>query len=401
MVGIPQSQMVHPGGRRFARRRGLAKRADDPRARHGGRPGQARPPGRDRRGKRPCRDPFRVEIGSQITGTVSEVLVERARRQRGQPLVAWIERTESRSWCRPQSAVAQAEARLRQLRELTLPPPQRGPEPGSGDARQRAEAYESTEQLVQSGFWHARASMTPRRDLDVARTQVRTAELQVFTHSPGGSDYVMAQTALNQAQANSRPPNPAWLRDIAAPRDGTLISRNVERGDVVQPGKALMVLSPAGIRSWSCRSTRRTWAARVGQKALASADAYPDQRFDARSSTSIPASTFPARLGRGEAHRRNPAGLSAPGHDGLGRHRGRSNGRRAGRAGCASCTTPSPAHPGCWSSRDGRPRGSRSGSACAARPASRSWTGLRTGDRRDSRRPPASGRGQRVRPVAP
>ena len=43
-----------------------------------------------------------------------------------------------------------------------------------------------------------------QKNLDVARTQVRTAELQVFTSSPGGSDYVMAETQLNQAQGQSR-----------------------------------------------------------------------------------------------------------------------------------------------------------------------------------------------------
>jgi HlyD family secretion protein len=39
-------------------------------------------------------------------------------------------------------------------------------------------------------------------DTHVARAQVRSAEFQVFTNQPGGSDYVMAETLLNQARAN-------------------------------------------------------------------------------------------------------------------------------------------------------------------------------------------------------
>ena len=42
----------------------------------------------------------------------------------------------------------------------------------------------------------------PPKALDIARAQVRSAELQVFTNQPGGSDYVMAETQLNQARAS-------------------------------------------------------------------------------------------------------------------------------------------------------------------------------------------------------
>ena len=66
--------------------------------------------------------PFRVEIGSQITGTVEEVLVEEGQRvSKGQPLITLEARELKAPWCRPQGAVAQAEARMRQLKELTLP----------------------------------------------------------------------------------------------------------------------------------------------------------------------------------------------------------------------------------------------------------------------------------------
>lgn len=65
--------------------------------------------------------------------------------------------------------------------------------------------------------------------------------------SANGSDVMIAKAALEQAQANL---NMALARldytTIEAPADGTLIARNVERGDVVQPGKVLMVLSPTG-----------------------------------------------------------------------------------------------------------------------------------------------------------
>ena len=112
---------------------------------------------------------------------------------------------------------------------------------------------------------------------------MRTAELQVFTASPGGSDYVMAETQLGQAQANlETAESRLGYATISAPRDGVLITRNVERGAVVQPGKALMVLAPAGETQLVLQIDERNLGKlALGQKALASADAYPDQRFAA------------------------------------------------------------------------------------------------------------------------
>jgi len=61
-----------------------------------------------------------------------------------------------------------------------------------------------------------------------------------------------------------------------------LITRNVERGAVVAPGKALLVLAPAGQMQLQIQVDERNLGkVALGQKALASADAYPDKRFPA------------------------------------------------------------------------------------------------------------------------
>jgi HlyD family secretion protein len=61
-----------------------------------------------------------------------------------------------------------------------------------------------------------------------------------------------------------------------------LIVRAVEPGDIVQPGRELMVLAPAGeTQIWLNVDERNLARLAVGQKALASADAFPDQRFTA------------------------------------------------------------------------------------------------------------------------
>jgi HlyD family secretion protein len=64
---------------------------------------------------------------------------------------------------------------------------------------------------------------------------------------------------------------------------GTLIARNVEPGDVVQPGRELMVLAPAGETQAVVQIDEKNLAQlALGQSALGSADAYPRERFSAR-----------------------------------------------------------------------------------------------------------------------
>jgi HlyD family secretion protein len=61
-----------------------------------------------------------------------------------------------------------------------------------------------------------------------------------------------------------------------------LISRSVEVGDIVQPGKELMVLAAAGQTQVLVQIDEKNLSKiALGQKALGSADAFPSQRFDA------------------------------------------------------------------------------------------------------------------------
>jgi HlyD family secretion protein len=215
---------------------------------------------------------------------VDEVLVEEGQSvRRGQPLVA-LETSELRSAVvQAEGAVAQAEARMRQMRELTRPAAEEALKQAKATLANAEAIYERAEQLARGGFGTRSNLDDATKNLDIARTLVRTAELQVFTTSPGGSDSVMAETQLSQAQANLATARARLsFATIAAPRDGTLISRNVERGTVVQPGKALLVLAPAGDMQLVLQvDEKNIGLLRIGQKALASADAYPDQRFPA------------------------------------------------------------------------------------------------------------------------
>ncbi|MBR0764842.1 efflux RND transporter periplasmic adaptor subunit [Bradyrhizobium japonicum] len=228
--------------------------------------------------------PYRVEIGSQITGTVEDVLVQEGEKVvKGQPLIALESRESKAAVVQAQGAVAQAEARIRQLEELTLPSAMEALTQAQATLLNAQQTYDRTAQLERNGYATRAALDDAQKTLEVARAVKRAAEFQVYTASPGGSDYVMAQTQLNQARANlDTAESRLGYATIAAPRDGVLITRSVERGTVVQAGKALLVLAPSGELQLVLQIDERNLGKiALGQKALASADAYPDQRFTA------------------------------------------------------------------------------------------------------------------------
>jgi HlyD family secretion protein len=228
--------------------------------------------------------PYRVDIGSQITGTVAEVPVEQGQTVKASQTLIVLEAAEARAGVKQaEVTVAQAEARLRQLRELQLPV--------AGQSLRQAEAnlanaraqLNRNRQLYASGYIGKSVLDDTERNVEVAQSQVDAARTQVETAQPAGSDSAVAVAALEQARASLQAARARLAyATIRAPVAGTLIARDVERGDVVQPGKVLMVLSPSGETQLVLQIDERNLAMlKLGQKALASADAYPAQRFAA------------------------------------------------------------------------------------------------------------------------
>jgi len=228
--------------------------------------------------------PYRVDIGAQIVGTVAQVPVEQGDRVKaGQTLIV-LEASEAEAVVKQaEVSVAQAEARIRQLRELQLPVANQTLRQAQVNLENAQAQLERNQRLYEGGFIGKSALDDLQRAVDVAQTQVDTARKQVQTARPTGSDYALATTALAQAQANLQAARARLAyTTIAAPRSGTLIARDVERGDVVQPGKVLMVLSPEGETQLVVQLDERNLSRlRLGQPALASADAYPNERFKA------------------------------------------------------------------------------------------------------------------------
>ena len=228
--------------------------------------------------------PFRVDIGSQIVGTVADVPVAEGQAVKAGQVLVRLESSEALAGVKQaEVAVVQAQARLRQLRELQLPVADQALRQAEANFANLQAQYDRNKRLHEGGFLGRSALDDAQRNLDVARTQVATARKQLETAQPSGSDSALALAALEQAKASLLAARAKLeYTAIEAPRDGTLIARDVERGDVVQPGKVLMVLSPTGETQIVLQIDERNLGRlATGQKALASADAFAQQRFGA------------------------------------------------------------------------------------------------------------------------
>ena len=122
-----------------------------------------------------------------------------------------------------------------------------------------------------------------QRAADVASSQVSSAQAQARTNAPSGSDAALAQAALAQALAGQQLASVKLAQgQVLAPSSGVLISRDVEVGDIVQPGKALMVLAASGQTQVLVQIDEKNLSKiALGQNALGSADAFASQRFHA------------------------------------------------------------------------------------------------------------------------
>ena len=228
--------------------------------------------------------PRRVSIGAVITERVVRIPVEEGQRvRRGDILIVLDDRDERAALEQARAAVAQAEARMRQMQEVGLPAAQQSLVQAQANAVQARAQLERMKALRDRNYVAQSQVDDAQRAADVAESQLRASQIQVQTNSSSGSDYAVARTALEQARANLLAAQAKLEQTVIhAPADGVLIGRSVEPGNVVQPGKELMALAPAGETQVDVMIDERQLSRlALGQKALGSADAFPDKRFAA------------------------------------------------------------------------------------------------------------------------
>ena len=228
--------------------------------------------------------PQRISIAAETIGRVVDIpVIEGQAVNQGQLLIQLNDADERANIANAHAAILQAKAKLRQLREVILPSANQSLSQANSNVEQLRRQLARITELKQKGFISQAQLDIAKRDFDVANSQVNAARLQVQTNQASGSDLALASAAIAQANASLKLAFIKQQEDaILAPTNGTLISRGVEVGDIVQPGKELMALAANGPTQIAVLLDEKNIAKiALNQPALASADAFAGQRFNA------------------------------------------------------------------------------------------------------------------------
>lgn len=234
----------------------------------------------------------RVDIGSTVTGRVARVLVVEGAQVREGEVLVQLESDELRAAvAQAVAAEQQAAARLAGLRSSGRSAAKAGLAQADSTLKAAQAELVRTQQLVAQGFVSVARLDDAQRAVDVARAQQAAARAQTQANDDAGTDVAQAQAQLALARAATQVAQARLVQTtVSAPADARVLLRQVEPGQIVQPGRALMSLALAGPTQLSAQVDERFLdQLKPGQQASVVADAFAGQRFTARVLTIAPA----------------------------------------------------------------------------------------------------------------
>lgn len=220
----------------------------------------------------------RAQVGSAVTGVVVERRVQEGDRVEPGTVLAVLRADDL------EAAVREAQAALAQLQQSTRPQAQASLREAearlaqaSREARRRRDLFR--QQMI------AREAMEQALQAEtVARTAVEQAQLTVRSLGAGNPGEIAARARVASAQAQLA------KTIIRAEVAGTVLTRNAEPGDLVQPGRVLFEIARTGDTEIVVPLDEKNLEVlAIGQAAVCIADAYPGRPFPARISFLAPA----------------------------------------------------------------------------------------------------------------
>ena len=212
----------------------------------------------------------RTKVGAEITGVVDERHVRDGDVVKAGDLLVTLKSDELAAKFREaqasltnlqQSRSRQANAALQQA-QAQLEQAQR-------------EAQRRTELLKKESISQEIVEKAVNAEI-AAQANYRQAKLLADALAPGGPEEVILAERLAAAKAALQ------KTEIKAPFEAIVLTRDVEPGDLVQPGRTLMELAEIGKTEILLPVDERNLGVlAVGQKAICIPDAYPDQPFEA------------------------------------------------------------------------------------------------------------------------
>ncbi len=226
----------------------------------------------------------RTDVGAPLVGTVDRVFVQEGDRVSAGELLFVLDDAELRAAAdEARSALRVAEAARGRVATVELPSAASALDAAQLEAEQLARDVERMRVLFDAGGVSRQELEVAQREAEAAEARLARARASAVSFAEGGADRASADAAVAQARdAVDAALARLELTRVRAPSSGTVLIREVEPGDAVQPGAVLMQIALDGPTELIVFPDERSLGdLREGQPALASADPFPDRSFDA------------------------------------------------------------------------------------------------------------------------
>lgn len=218
------------------------------------------------------------QVGVEITGIVQQRHVTEGDRVRPGDLLLTLSSNELAA------RLAEAQAALDNLRSSRRPQALAALEQSEFELEQASREAQRRHELLKSRSIATELYEKAAQAEVVARSRAQQARLVAQSLAPGASEERILTERLRAARAALD------KTEIRAQFDGLILTRQVEPGDQVQPGRVLFEIARLGKAEVLVPVDERNLGIlSVGQTATCIADAFPDQRFEARVNFIAPA----------------------------------------------------------------------------------------------------------------
>ena len=219
----------------------------------------------------------RAQVGSEITGVVLERRVQEGDAVKPGDILLVLGSDEL------SAKVREAEAGLAQLQRSTRPQAQAGLREAEAQLAQASREAQRRRELFKRQLIAREAMEQAVQAETIARAAAEKARLSVAGLAAGNADEAVLSERLASARANLA------KTIVRAEVAGTVLIRNAEPGDLVQPGRVLFEIARNGDTEILLPLDEKNLGViKLGQLAACVADAFPAQPFAARISFIAP-----------------------------------------------------------------------------------------------------------------
>lgn len=219
----------------------------------------------------------RAQVGSEITGVLLERRVQEGDHVQAGDILAVLRADDLTA------GVREAEAALAQLQKSVRPQALAAVRQAEAQLDQTSREAQRRRQLFQRQLIARETLEQAEQAETVARTAAERARLTAQSLAAGNPDDALVRERLAAARAALAK---TFIRAQVA---GTVLTRNAEPGDLIQPGRVLFEIARQGDTELLVPLDEKNLAVlALGQQAQCVADAYPARAFPARVSFIAP-----------------------------------------------------------------------------------------------------------------